>query len=430
MAPERLILWITFNVFVLGMLALDLGVFHRKAHAVSIKEASIWSAVWILLALTFNLGIYFVWGQEKALEFLTGYVIEKSLSVDNLFVFLMIFQYFATPAIYQHRVLFWGIVGALVMRAIFIATGAALLENFHWMIYVFGGFLVLTGIKMLLQGDEKLEPEKNPVVRLFQRWVPLTNEYQGQRFFVRKGGQIHATLLMLVLVVVETTDVIFAVDSIPAIFAITTDPFIVYTSNVFAILGLRALYFMLAGVMTMFVYLKVGLSFVLCFVGAKMLMVDFYKIPIGVSLGVVGGILILSVVVSILTRWQQEGVLLSRLGLEKLATRNPQNPSYPRAVPSYARLAIFILLVAMILGIAKWDSIVTGPSGDDAIVALRVVERELAEAQHLHAGSHPPSLSGADAILNEAWAKFEERRYVEAIAAAQKARELLNALSR
>jgi hypothetical protein len=298
------------------------------------------------------------------------------------------------------------------------------------MIYVFGGFLILTGIKMLLQGDEKLEPDKNPVVRLFQRWVPITNEYQGQRFFVRKEGKTYATLLMLVLVVVETTDVIFAVDSIPAIFAITRDPFIVYTSNVFAILGLRALYFMLAGVMEMFVYLKVGLSFVLCFVGAKMLMVDFYKIPIGVSLGVVGGILILSVVISILTRWQQEGVLLSRLGLEKLSTRNPQNRSYPRAVPPYARLAILILLVAMILGIAKWDSIVTGPSGDDAIVALRVVERELAEAQHLHAGSQAPSLSGADAILNEAWAKFEERRYGEAILAAQKARELLNTLSR
>jgi tellurite resistance protein TerC len=306
MAPERLVLWIAFNVFVLGMLAIDLGIFHRKAHTVSIKEASIWSAVWILLALVFNLGIYFVWGQDKALEFLTGYVIEKSLSVDNLFVFLMIFQYFATPAIYQHRILFWGIVGALFMRAIFIATGAALLENFHWMIYVFGAFLIITGIKMLLQGDHKLDPQKNPVVRLFQRWMPLTNEYQGQRFFVRKEGKINATLLMLVLVVVETTDVIFAVDSIPAIFAITRDPFIVYTSNVFAILGLRALYFMLAGVMEMFVYLKVGLSFVLCFVGAKMLIVDIYKIPIGASLGVVGGILILSVVVSLLVQWKEQ----------------------------------------------------------------------------------------------------------------------------
>jgi tellurite resistance protein TerC len=325
MTPERLILWIVFNVFVLGLLALDLGILHRKAHAVSIKEASIWSAVWILLALIFNLGVYLVWGQEKALEFLTGYVIEKSLSVDNLFVFLMIFQYFATPAVYQHRILFWGIVGALFMRAIFIATGAALLENFHWMIYIFGAFLIVTGIKMLLQGDEKLEPNKNPVVRLFQRCIPIINEYQGQHFFKRKDGKIHATLLMLVLVVVETTDVIFAVDSIPAIFAITRDPFIVYTSNVFAILGLRALYFMLAGVMEKFIYLKVGLSFVLCFVGAKMLIVDFYKIPIGVSLGVIGGILILSVVVSLLARRKEEGVLLSRLGLEKISVQDRRN---------------------------------------------------------------------------------------------------------
>ncbi|HEX2261635.1 MAG TPA: TerC family protein, partial [Candidatus Binatia bacterium] len=414
MAPERLILWIAFNVFVLGMLALDLGIFHRKAHAVSIKEASIWSAVWILLALVFNLGIYFVWGQEKALEFLTGYVIEKSLSVDNLFVFLMIFQYFATPAIYQHRILFWGIVGALVMRAIFIATGAALLENFHWMIYVFGAFLIVTGIKMLLQGDDKLQPDKNPVVRLFQRWVPITNEYQGQRFFVRREGKIHATLLMLVLIVVETTDVIFAVDSIPAIFAITTDPFIVYTSNVFAILGLRALYFMLAGVMQMFVYLKVGLSFVLCFVGAKMLVVDFYKIPIGISLGVVAGILILSVAVSVLVRWKEEGVLLSRLGLEKFSAQKTRHRPDPVAMPAYARVGVLILFVAVVLGVAKWDSVVTGPSGDDAIAAIRVVQRELVEAQWVH-GTHAPKLYGANAILDEAWSKLEEKRYAEAI---------------
>jgi TerC family integral membrane protein len=299
MESERLFLWIAFNVFVLGMLALDLGVFHRKAHAVSIKEASIWSVVWIALAMIFNLGIWFTWGPEKALEFLTGYVIEKSLSVDNLFVFLMIFQYFNTPSEYQHRVLFWGILGALILRAIFIAAGAALLSHFHWMIYVFGGFLVVTGIKMFLQGDEKIEPEKNPVVRLFERLVPIIKKYEGQKFFVRSDGKLHATLLMLVLVVVETTDVIFAVDSIPAIFAVTQDPFIVYTSNVFAILGLRALYFMLAGVMEMFAYLKVGLSFVLCFVGAKMLLVDIYKIPIGVSLAVIGGVLLLSILASL-----------------------------------------------------------------------------------------------------------------------------------
>ena len=298
MESERLFIWIAFNVFVLGMLALDLGVFHRKAHTVSIKEASIWSVVWVCLAMIFNVGIYFVWGSEKALEFLTGYVIEKSLSVDNLFVFLMIFQYFSTPSQYQHRVLFWGILGALILRAIFIAAGAALLANFHWMIYVFGAFLVVTGIKMLLQGDEKIAPEKNPVVRLFEKWVPISKEYDGQKFFVRRQGKIHATLLMLVLIVVETTDVIFAVDSIPAIFAITDDPFIVYTSNVFAILGLRALYFMLAGVMELFVYLKVGLSFVLCFVGAKMMLVDIYKIPVGVSLSVIGGVLLLSILAS------------------------------------------------------------------------------------------------------------------------------------
>jgi tellurite resistance protein TerC len=298
MESERLFLWIAFNVFVIGMLALDLGVFHRKAHAVSIREASIWSAVWIALAMIFNLGVLFGWGQEKALEFLTGYIIEKSLSVDNLFVFLMIFQYFNTPAEYQHRVLFWGILGALILRAIFIAAGAALLGNFHWMIYIFGGFLIATGIKMYFHGDETIEPEKNLVVRLFERLVPISKSYEGQKFFIRRDGKLYATLLMLVLVVVETTDVIFAVDSIPAIFAITEDPFIVYTSNVFAILGLRALYFMLAGVMEMFVYLKTGLSVVLCFVGAKMMLVDIYKIPIGASLAVIAGVLLLSILAS------------------------------------------------------------------------------------------------------------------------------------
>jgi tellurite resistance protein TerC len=427
MVPERLVLWIAFNVFVLGMLALDLGIFHRKAHAVSIKEASIWSAVWILLALVFNLGIYFVWGQEKALEFLTGYVIEKSLSVDNLFVFLMIFQYFATPAVYQHRILFWGIVGALVMRAIFIATGAALLENFHWMIYVFGAFLIVTGIKMLLQGDERLEPNKNPVVRLFQRWIPIVNEYQGQHFFVRKAGKIHATLLMLVLVVVETTDVIFAVDSIPAIFAITRDPFVVYTSNVFAILGLRALYFMLAGVMEMFVYLKVGLSFVLCFVGTKMLLVDFYKIPIGVSLGVVAGILILSVIASLFVQRKAKG---SPLEVRKTRFQDSGNRLYSRRTPVFARIWVLILLVGAVLTIVKWDSIATGPTGDDAIAVIRVVQRELAEAQATYGRSHASILYGANAILDEGLSKLQEKRYAEAISAAKEARQLLSTLPR
>ena len=307
---SQLFLWVIFNIFVLGILALDLLVLHRKAHAVSLREALAWSCAWVSLALLFGLGIYYFRGGEKALEFLTGYVIEWSLSVDNLFVFLVIFSYFAVPAIHQHRVLFWGILGALVLRAGFIATGTALLANFHWMIYVFGGFLVFTGIKLLCTGQEQIEPEKNPAVRLVRRFINITPEYQGQRFFVRKDAKLWATPLFLVLVVVETTDVIFAVDSIPAIFAITLDPFIVYTSNVFAILGLRALFFLLAGVMEMFRYLRVGLSFVLCFVGTKMLIADFYKIPIGISLGVVGGILLLSILASMLKQNKEEGATL------------------------------------------------------------------------------------------------------------------------
>lgn len=303
---SHLLLWVVFNIFVLGILALDLLVLHRKAHAVSLREALAWSCVWVSMALIFCLGIYFFHGGEKALEFLTGYVIEWSLSVDNLFVFLVIFSYFAVPPVYQHRVLFWGILGALVLRASFIATGTALLANFHWMIYVFGGFLIFTGIKLLFAGDDKIEPEKNPAVLLVRRFIKVTPEYQGQRFFIRKDGKLWATPLFLVLVVVETTDVIFAVDSIPAIFAITLDPFIVYTSNVFAILGLRALFFLLAGVMEMFHYLRVGLSFVLCFVGIKMVIVDFYKIPIGASLGVVAGILLLSILASVLKQRKEE----------------------------------------------------------------------------------------------------------------------------
>jgi tellurite resistance protein TerC len=306
---SQVMLWVVFNIFVLGILAVDLLVLHRKAHAVSLREALAWSCVWVSLALLFGIGIYFFRGGEKALEFLTGYVIEWSLSVDNLFVFLVIFSYFAVPSMYQHRVLFWGILGALVLRAIFIATGAALLANFHWMIYVFGGFLIFTGIKLLFVGEEKIEPEKNPAVRLVRRFINVTPEYHGQQFFIRKDGSLWATPLFLVLVVVETTDVIFAVDSIPAIFAITLDPFIVYTSNVFAILGLRALFFLLAGVMEMFRYLRVGLAFVLCFVGAKMLIAEFYKVPIGISLGVVGGILLISILASMLKQHQEDKAL-------------------------------------------------------------------------------------------------------------------------
>ena len=428
MESDRLFLWIAFNVFVLGMLALDLGVFHRKAHAVSLKEASAWSAVWIFLALLFNGAIYFTWGQDKALEFLTGYLIEKSLSVDNLFVFLMIFQYFATPAMFQHRILFWGIVGALLLRAVFIATGAALLENFHWMIYVFGGFLIITGLKMLREGDQKVEPEKNPVVKLFRRWIPLTPEYRGQRFFIRQQGKRQATLLMLVLVVVETTDVIFAVDSIPAIFAITQDPFIVYTSNVFAILGLRALYFMLAGVMEMFTYLKVGLSFVLCFVGAKMIVVDFYKVPIGVSLGVVAAILTLSVLASLVPQWGEQAALRSRLGLEDTLLHNRRKRPQPLRAPVFARVLLLLLLVGSVLTIVNWTSIAKGPSGDEAIAAIRVTQQELHRAQAQHGERHRHMLDYARSALDGALASLEEKRYEEAILAAREAGKLLRAL--
>ena len=423
MDSERLLLWIIFNIFVLGMLALDLGIFHRKAHAVSIKEASIWSVVWIALALIFNVGIYLSWGQEKALEFFTGYLIEKSLSVDNLFVFLMIFQYFNTPPQFQHRVLFWGILGALILRAIFIAAGAALLSAFHWMIYIFGGFLVMTGIKMYFQGDEKIKPDKNPVVRLFERMMPISKSYHDQRFFARENGKLHATLLMVVLLVVETTDVIFAVDSIPAIFAITQDPFIVYTSNVFAILGLRALYFMLAGVMEKFTYLKVGLSFVLCFVGIKMLIVDVYKIPIAVSLSVIGAVLLLSIAAS----WW-----VSKTGAVKAPADHPRpvrrSSRFPVPAGGYApSVAVTIGLATILLAVlvlVKWDSIARGPTGNEAIAVLRTVEREFAAAR-IYGLNDRSTLNRVGDSLDEAWSKLEEKEYEEAIKSAQAADRLL-----
>lgn len=282
------------------MLALDLGVFHRKAHVVRLKEALGWSVVWICLALLFNVIIYFWHGREPALQFLAGYIIEKSLSVDNLFVFLLIFSYFSVPSIYQHKILFWGILGALIMRAIFIAAGITLIEKFHWMIYLFGGFLIITGIKMALQKDKEIHPEANPILRLFRRFVPVTDRYHDDHFFIVKERKRWATPLFVVLLLIETTDVIFAVDSIPAVLAVTRDPFIVYTSNVFAILGLRALYFALAGIMQLFHYLHYGLSVILVFVGAKMLISDIYKVPIGIALSVIAGILIVSVIASIL----------------------------------------------------------------------------------------------------------------------------------
>jgi tellurite resistance protein TerC len=298
---DQIWLWAGFNGFVLAMLALDLGVFHRKAHVVSFKESITWTVVWVVLALAFNGGVWHFSGSQKALEFFTGYLIEKSLSVDNVFVFALLFSYFTVPPKYQHKVLFWGILGALVMRAIMIAAGAALIAKFTWIIYVFGAFLILTGVKMVVKREEEIHPERNPVVRWFKKLMPVTADYRGDRFFLKEGGRRWATPLFVVLLLVEFSDLIFAVDSIPAIFAVTTDPFIVYTSNVFAILGLRSLYFALAGVMNKFHYLKIGLGVVLSFVGVKMLLAHTaWKIPTLLSLGVVVLILAVSVVWSLL----------------------------------------------------------------------------------------------------------------------------------
>ena len=293
--------WIIFNVAILGLLALDLGVFHRKAHAVSVKEAAIWSVVWISLSLLFNLGIFLFEGKEIAMQFLAGYLIEKSLSVDNIFVFIMLFSFFQVPAAYQHRVLFWGILGALIMRGALIGAGAFLIAQFSWVLYIFGAFLVYTGIRMALQKDDiHVDVDSNQAVKLLRRIFPITDGYRGQKFMTVENGVRMATPLLVVLLIVETTDLIFALDSIPAIFAVTQDPFIVYTSNVCAILGLRALYFLLAGVMQSFHYLKYGLSLVLVFVGVKMLIADFYHVSIGLSLSVIGVVLTVSILASLL----------------------------------------------------------------------------------------------------------------------------------
>ncbi len=292
-------LWIGFNVFVLAMLACDLGVFHRKAHTVSIKEAAIWSVVWITLAMIFNAGVYFFGGPEPALQFFTGYLLEKSLSVDNIFVFVLLFTSFGVPAAYQHRVLFWGVLGALIMRGVLIGLGVVLLETFHWIIYLFGAFLIFTGLRMAFHKETELHLEQNLLLRLVRCVVPVTNDYERDRFMVRRAGQVLVTPLLLVLLVVETTDLIFAVDSIPAIFAVTQNPFIVYTSNVFAILGLRSLYFVFANVMGKFYYLKLGLAVVLSYVGVKMVLVDIYHIPTVPSLAVIAVVLAAAVVASI-----------------------------------------------------------------------------------------------------------------------------------
>jgi tellurite resistance protein TerC len=289
-----------FTAVVLLLLVLDLFVFHRKNEAIKVKSALLWSAFWISLSLLFNVLIYFLYDKERALNFLTGYLIEEALSVDNLFVFLVIFKYFRVSGEYQRKVLFWGILGALVMRAIFIAAGVTLVKQFHFIIYVFGAFLIYTGIRMFSSDEEEVDPSRNVILKIFRKFFPVTSHYHGGAFFVRERNRLSATPLFIVLLVVESTDVIFAMDSIPAVLAITTDPFIVYTSNVCAILGLRSLYFALAGVMDAFQYLNYGLSAILVFVGFKMLISDFYKMDVTVALGVVGGLLLTSILASLL----------------------------------------------------------------------------------------------------------------------------------
>jgi TerC family integral membrane protein len=322
--------WIAFHLLIFALLAIDLGIFHRHAHEVSIREAASWSVTWIIISLSFNLGVYHFLGAQAGLEFLTGYLIEKALSIDNIFVFVLIFSYFGVPARYQHRILFWGILGALLLRGTMIGAGTYLIHEFHWVTYAFGAFLVFTGVRMGFQEETDIEPEANPVIALVRRVVPVTNRYHGQRFFTREalgpGGALRrvATPLFVVLILVETSDIIFAVDSIPAIFAVTTDPFLVYTSNIFAILGLRALYFLLAGVIRQFHYLQIGLSVVLTFVGVKMLIADWYLVPIGLSLAVIAAVLAVSVVASLLFPEEVEE--------HAPVTRDPLHPSAPPSV--------------------------------------------------------------------------------------------------
>ncbi len=290
--------WIFFTLVFIVLLVVDL-LLHRKDHVINIKEALLWSGIFIGVALIFNAFVYVWYDHEKAFQFLTAYVIEKALSVDNIFVFLMLFTYFRVPQQYEHKVLFWGILGAIVMRAVFIFAGIALIQMFHWILYIFGVFLIITGLKMAFKSDEEIHPDKNFVLRLFRKFVPVTKDYQNGHFFIRQGKYFAATPLFVVLIAIETTDLIFAIDSIPAVLAISSDPFIVYTSNIFAILGLRALYFALAGFMKLFQYLHYGLSLILVFIGVKMLLPEEYKIPIPIVLGLIVGILTLSILVSI-----------------------------------------------------------------------------------------------------------------------------------
>lgn len=300
MDAAHLGLWAVFGAIVVGMFVLDVGILHRDAHVIKFREAVLWTCAWVFLALSFNVIVLLWLGGQKAGEFITGYLIEQSLSVDNVFVFAVIFSYFAVPAQFQHRVLFWGVAGAIVMRGVMIVAGISLLERLEWMVFIFGAFLILTAVKLATQGEAEVRPERNLVVRAFKRLMPVHYGFEGQRFFLRRNGRTYATLLFLALLVIETTDLVFAIDSVPAVLAISQDPFIVYTSNLFAILGLRSLYFVVAGSLSRFQYLKYGLAGALLFVGLKMLTSEVYHMPIALSLGVIVAVLGTSVAASVL----------------------------------------------------------------------------------------------------------------------------------
>lgn len=306
---DSVLLFGGFSVFVVVMLALDLTVFHRNAHSVRVREAVIWYGIWVGLAVLFNIGIFVWMGADKGNEFLTAYVIELSLSVDNIFVFLIVFSSFGVPPEYRHRVLFLGILGAVVMRGLFIATGVALLENFSWLIFLFGGFLVFTGVKLAIRRDEEVQPDQNPVMKLAKRFLPVTSEFEGQKFFVRRAGKWFVTPLFMVLIGLETTDLIFAVDSVPAVLAISDDPFIIWSSNVFAILGLRALFFLVDGILPYFRYLNFGLSVILVFIGIKMITSEAYHMPTTISLGTVGLILTITILASYIAKRREDATL-------------------------------------------------------------------------------------------------------------------------
>ena len=299
--------WIFFGVFILAMLALDLGVFNRKTHVIQMKEALLWTSFWVTLALSFGAGIYFFYGHGKAIEYVTAYLIEYSLSIDNLFVFMLIFRYFDVPRAYEHKALFWGILLALITRAVFIFAGVALISNFHWVMYIFGAFLIVTGIKMALNKQTEVHPDKNIAIRLLRYVMPVSKNFSGAKFFVREGGVRFATPMLAVLLALETTDILFAIDSIPAVLAISQDPFIVYTSNVFAILGLRSLFFAISGLMRLFHLLHYGLAAILSFVGVKMMIADFFHVPVGISLLIIASILAASIISSVVWPEKEEG---------------------------------------------------------------------------------------------------------------------------